>query len=218
MLATFLIEIALAAYVLWRYHMTPLTRLATLLLIMLAVFQLAEYMVCGGLGLSGMDWSRVGFMAITALPPLGLHFGHALAGKQNKWLIGAAYITAAGFAGYFALATIAFTGNQCQGNYVIFELTPQATWLYSIFYYGWVILGLGCSLYFAKQANHVKQRRALRAFAFGYVSFLVPTSIINLISPETLAGIPSIMCGFAIIFALVLSLRVVPLQAEQNTT
>lgn len=216
MLATFFIEIALAIYAIWRYKMTALTRLISLLLGLLAVFQLAEYLVCGGLGLSGLDWSRVGFMAITLLPPIGLHIVHEMAGKQNKPLIIASYATSAAFVAYFAFATSALTGNQCTGNYVIFELPLTATWIYSVYYYGWVITGLVTAWQFAKSARKTKQQSALKAFAVGYASLLIPTATVNLIAPETLNGIPSIMCGFAVILALIVGFKVLPNLAEQK--
>jgi hypothetical protein len=43
-----------------------------------------------------------------------------------------------------------------------------------------------------------------------YLSLLVPTTTVNLINPETVRGIPSIMCGFAVIFALILGLYILP--------
>ncbi len=49
MLATFIIEIILAAYVFARYRLTFLGRLAGTTLIMLGLVQAAEYQVCGGL-------------------------------------------------------------------------------------------------------------------------------------------------------------------------
>lgn len=214
MLATFLIEVSLALYVVIHFKTTQLTRLIALLLVFLGMFQLAEYMVCGGLGLSGVDWSRLGFIAITALPPLGLHIVHEIAGKQNKPMLAAAYVSAAGFAGYFAFATTAFVGNQCQGNYVIFELPQPAALVYGMFYYGWVLTGLFLAFAFARRARHANQRSALRAFGFGYAAFLVPTAIVNLLSPETAAGIPSIMCGFAVILALTIGVWVLPRVAK----
>lgn len=69
MVATFLIEIALALYMIVRYHMNSATRLIIGALGMLAIFQISEYFVCGGVGASSGTWSRVGYMAITALPP-----------------------------------------------------------------------------------------------------------------------------------------------------
>src|SRR5437660_1161960 len=83
MAATILIEISLAVYTVWRYKLNNLVRLAVAMLVSLAVFQLAEYFVCTGLGSMAAPWSRVGFVAITALPPLGLDIMHRLAGKPG---------------------------------------------------------------------------------------------------------------------------------------
>jgi hypothetical protein len=54
------------------------------------------------------------------------------------------------------------------------------------------------------------KKQALNALAIGYLAFIVPTTAANIIDPSTTAGIPSIMCGFAVILAIVLTLIVVP--------
>ena len=84
MLATFAVEIVMAIYTVWRYKMTTTTRLITAALAMLALFQLSEYYDCTGLGINAADWSRVGYAAITTLPPLGLHLLHKLGDKPNR--------------------------------------------------------------------------------------------------------------------------------------
>ena len=50
MLATFIIEFGFAFYSIWRYKMTTISRLVVAMLFALGSFQLAEYMICGGLG------------------------------------------------------------------------------------------------------------------------------------------------------------------------
>jgi len=72
MLATFIIEIILAIYTLVRYKMTTLVRLATAIISLLALFQLAEFNVCGRSSASALVWSRIGYVAITLVPPLAL--------------------------------------------------------------------------------------------------------------------------------------------------
>lgn len=216
MLATFAIELALALYALWRYKLNTLLRLVVAMLVLLAVFQFAEYMVCGGLGLSGVDWSRVGFVAITLLPPLGIHIVHTLAAKPGASLILGAYGLSAVFVAYFVFATNAFAGNHCQGNYVIFELPPVATVFYSLYYYGAVVTGLVLAVLFARRTQKPAQKKSLYAFVIGYASFLIPTTTVNLITPETLNGIPSIMCGFAVILALTVSFGVLPRVAKRR--
>ncbi|TSC81996.1 MAG: hypothetical protein G01um101419_692, partial [Parcubacteria group bacterium Gr01-1014_19] len=47
-------------------------------------------------------------------------------------------------------------------------------------------------------------------FIVGYLSFILPMGVIFVISPATREALASIMCGFAIIFALILALKIVP--------
>ncbi len=61
-----------------------------------------------------------------------------------------------------------------------------------------------------------KKLEAVRALILGYLVFLVPTAISNTVEPSSRAGIPSIMCGFAVIFALILVIYVLPRMAEED--
>jgi hypothetical protein len=213
MLATFAIELCLALYTLWRYRLNRVSRLVVLLFGFLAIFQLAEYMVCGGLGMTANTWARVGYVAITILPPLGVNLAYALAGKINRAVVGTTYVFAAGFIAYFLLASDVFTGSQCLGNYVIFQLGTTASHLYGVYYYGLLFLAIGLSFQYARNAAG-RNKRALQAFIAGYILFMLPTAIVNTIDPATISGIPSIMCGFAILLALVVSFWVLPLVGE----
>jgi hypothetical protein len=183
--------------------------------IFLAVFQLAEYMVCGGMGVSSMNWARIGYVSITMLPPLGVHLAYALAGKRNRVVVAGTYVAAAAFIGYFLFATDVFTGSQCLGNYVIFQLGSTASQLYTYYYYGLILFSIGLSFQFAGSVDK-KKKRALQAFMAGYVLFMLPTTIVNTLNPATIAGIPSIMCGFAVLLAFVVSFWVMPLVGEER--
>lgn len=214
MLATIAAELALAAYVVWRYHLNTLARLVVAALIGLATFQVAEYFVCTGTNAGA--WSRLGFVAITTLPPLGLHILHQLAGKPAGRLMAAAYVSMVGFMAFFMLWPSAFTGQECTGNYVIFQIGYLAGGAYATFYYGWLLIALGLGVRWRKQllakGKQVADRhaQAIQGLILGYLVFLVPTGIANTISPETRRGIPSIMCGFAVLFAFMLTLYVLP--------
>lgn len=211
MLATFIIEIVLAAYAIWRYKLDIVSRLATAMLVSLAVFQLSEYFVCGGVGMTAEHWSRLGYACITMLPPLGLHLMHVLAGKRQRGMVYAAYATAVGFIAFFLLYADAFTGYQCTGNYVIFQLAVGSGSTYGLYYYGWLSAALILGYRWSKPVQVLRQQRqAIRALAVGYLVFLIPTAIANTVKPETRLGIPSIMCGFAVIFALILALYILP--------
>lgn len=210
MVATFLIELSLAAWVIWRYKLNAVTRLAVAILVSLAVFQLAEYNVCqGSFGINSLDWSRLGYIAITALPPLGFHLATKLAGQRRRATVTLAYASGAVFAAFFAFSGHGIISGACLGNYVIFETAPGSTLFYSMYYYGWLLFS---TTYAFKQAGVAMSHRAaaLRALGLGYLTFIIPTTAVNLVAPETLAGIPSIMCGFAVILAIVLAGEVLP--------
>lgn len=208
MLATFIIEFGLAFYTLWRYKMTTISRLAVTMLISLGIFQLSEYMVCGGLGWSHIQWARVGYVAITLLPALGIHMLAKLAGKKMPMLVGAAYASCAAFTAFFVIGAGAIGGHECYANYAVFYTNHASAQWYTAYYYGWLMIGT----YLAWQwgMEQPKRRKTLHAMVLGYLVFLVPTTAFNIIDPSTLKGIPSIMCGFAILLAFVLVIKVLP--------
>jgi hypothetical protein len=212
MIATFAIELFLAVYVTMRYRMTSVTRLASLILFFLAVFQLAEYNVCeGSFGIDSLGWSRLGYVAITALPPLGIHLATKLLGRKEPVMVGMAYATGVLFALFFTFSGYGLTSSVCIGNYVIFSTAPLAVPLYALYYYGWLFVGTIYS-WLGSQRPGVSSniKAASRALSIGYLVFIIPTTFVNIVNPQTLAGIPSIMCGFAVLLALMLAGEVLP--------
>ncbi|HSX46166.1 MAG TPA: hypothetical protein VLG27_04160 [Candidatus Saccharimonadia bacterium] len=220
MIATMVTEASLAVYTIWRYAMTPITRLITLLLVCLATFQLAEYSVCTGLGgLTPENWSRLGFVAIAALPALGLHTLHVLAGKPGRRLLMVNYAMMGAFVLAFLAFPNVFDNYQCTGNYVIFHLRPRFGGIYYLYYFGWLFTAIGLAwkwLRELKEQDHKEQtkRETLKAMIAGYLVFLVPVTVANAVNPSSRAGIPSIMCGFAVLLALVLGFYILPRVGE----
>lgn len=219
MIATMIIEVGLALYTLWRYKMSMITRLAVFLLVGLATFQLAEYYVCTGS--MAVQWSRVGFVAITALPPLGLHMMHVLADKPKRRLVYTAYGTMAAYMAFFLLSPDTFTGHECTGNYVIFQFTPNVTGIYTIYYFGWLLAGIGLGFHWADQLKAkgketVKRLKAVQGLILGYLVFLIPSAISMVVKPDARRGIPSVLCGFAVLLALVTAFYILPKAAEEK--
>ncbi len=212
MLATFIIEIGLAIYTFWRYKMTTISRLAITMLASLGMFQLAEYMVCGGLGLSNIQWARMGYVAITLLPALGIHMLVKLAGKKLPWLVSAAYVSCAIFVEFYVMGTDAISGQACYANYAVFYTHHSSSQWFTAYYYGWLMIGT----YLAWQwgMKQPENRKTLYSMMMGYLVFLVPTTVFNIIDPSTIKGIPSIMCGFAVLLAFVIVIKVLPNSAE----
>jgi hypothetical protein len=214
MIATFVIESILLIYTVVRYRMSTLGRIVAATLLFLAIFQFAEYHVCGHSFIPA-SWSRIGFVAITMLPPLGIHLVQEITGKKSKLQLAVAYGSSFAFAALFGLNASTFEGHVCAGNYAIFQLHSPIGGAYFLWYYLALFWGIVTS-WFAAQESKPNIRKALYLQIVGYISFILPTSIVNAINPQTMVGIPSIMCGFAVSYALILTFGVVPLVLKQR--
>ena len=202
MLATLIIEFGGALYTLIRYRLTPPVRIMIAGLTSLAIFQLAEYFICEGFVINGLSWARLGFVAISLLPPLGIELALAMSGKKVIWLQALIWLSCAAFIIYYGFASSALTSEACLGNYVIFTGShPYGGYLYGAYYFSQLLIGVVLSRYFAKKATEPNQARAQRGLMLGYLVFIVPTTIVALLKPETQAAIPSVMCGFAVFLA-----------------
>ena len=217
MILTFLFELGAALLILWKYKTKRETQLIVALLLCLAIFQLAEYMICiAAFGLSSLDWARFGWIAISFLPPLGVHLGMVIAQKQEKLLLALGYGIAIAFSGYFLTVGHGLSGSVCHGNYVIFEVASPALPIYMAYYYAWLAAGVAAAFLYARDIKKKPRRTALRWLGVGYLAFIIPTIAVNALNPETLQAIPSIMCGFAVLLAVVLLFAVTPRVAEMK--
>jgi hypothetical protein len=215
MLATFIFEFGAAFYTIWRYKMTTVSRLAFIILLALGTFQLTEYMICGGLGWTHVEWARLGYGAITLLPALGIHMVVTLAKKKLPILVGFAYLTCLAFLMFFLFADGAVTAEACYSNYAVFNSQKFGAWPFAYYYYGWLLVGTMLALEWSKQLP--KRKKALTGMAVGYLAFILPTTLFNIVDPSTVSGIPSIMCGFAVLFALTLVFRVLPNSTKRRS-
>jgi hypothetical protein len=216
MIATMIIEVTLAIFVLLRYATSSTKRIIITLLVCLAGFQLAEFQVCGAT-IPDLVWSRIGYVLITALPPLGVHLVTKLRRQKMPWAVWTAYGLGLAFALAFAFAPTALNRGVCTGNYVIFLLAQPLAGLYGIYYFGLELFGLGLTLVPVRNVVPA-QKSALRWLAIGYAVIILPTFIIDVLLPYTHTGIPSIMCGFAVLFALISGFRIAPLVLDAKSS
>jgi hypothetical protein len=94
-------------------------------------------------------------------------------------------------------------------------LAQPLTQFYEVYYFSLVLIGLWLGLRPATSGTSLTRRRGLLWMVTAYLAFSVPTLIINLMIPATKAAVPSIMCGFAVVFALIIGLKVAPLILKQ---
>ncbi len=209
MAITAVAELLLAIYVLAKVPKNTSTMLGLSILLLLAVFQVAEYSICEGSILGSDTWSRIGFAAITLLPPLGVHLYRSLLGKKAGAIEILAYLTGALWMVVF-LSGNAVDGYQCTTNYLIFTMKPDLGGTYFAYYYAWLLYVLFGSVQQWRKGTTVNHE-SLKWLGIGYAAFIIPATFIWLLDGPAAKGLPSIMCGFAVILALILGLRVLPL-------
>lgn len=210
MLATLLLELSLGVYVLLRFKLNQKGRIILALIICLAVFQAAEYFVCTQSGFA-VAASRLGYVAVTLLPPLGLYLMSLLTtplAKLTKVLLMAITTT---LITYFAVAPNAFQGYVCTGNYVIFQIGSWQAWVYALFYYSLLAAAIWRGS-MQKQAKPSEDNAlAIQWLLVGYLVFIVPVAVLVVFQPDSRDAIPSIMCGFAVTLAIILAAKLAPL-------
>ena len=209
---------ALVIYTLFIRKLNKSTRIGVLLIICLAIFQLAEYGVCESYCTASL-MSKLGFIAITMLPPLGLHLVVTIGKRNYKPLILASYLAGLTWILLFVFGNI-MSGSVCEGNYVIFNIAEPYEGIYYLYYNLLLLLAMGLAISFAqKKRNPSKNvRLALHWLVVGYLAFILPSIAFTLINDYigTDSPLPSIMCGFAVTLALILALKTIPLTTERK--
>jgi hypothetical protein len=204
-LATFAIEFGLAFYTFAKHRKTLFGKLATITLILLGIFQLAEYSICKtGYAAS---WTIIGYLAITFLPALGLHMTSLMTKKSTWTPIG--YLVA-GITDLIIIFTPnIFSSSSCPGNFVIFNpLLPVFKIFYSIYYYVFILIALLMLIKAVSEGD--KNKKSAEWMLAGYLSFLLPTFVIYIYEKAARVAVPSIMCGFALLFSIILVLKIIP--------
>lgn len=215
-LATFLIEIALAVYAWWRYRATPLGRRAVVFLSLLAVFQLSEYIICVGGTAGPFDlpvlWAKVGYVAIAFLPILAIDFIAILAKQRLQTVVG--YAAALAFSAFIVFYPGLFGPLACTGKFVFFKTNLIGFELaYGLYYFAALFTGIG--LIGQALRRQTPNRAALIWVLVGYVSFMLPTFAVYIIAPAMRDGFPSVLCGFAVLTAIIIVAKVLPLASRK---
>ena len=212
MLATFLIESGLAAYVLHRYRKGQFAKVAAGILLLLAVFQLSEYQICTNA--NAIVWSRLGLVAITLLPILGLYLISLISHKQHFLRLG--YAAAAVSVFLIILAPQDAISPFCAGNYVTFGGPEVVYRFYAAYYFGFLLIGIWESIEALNLSRSKRMHRILRWMVIGYLSFMLPMGIVYAFYEPARMAVASIMCGFALGLAFILALRIVPEYSKRS--
>lgn len=202
---TFGIEALLALYALVQYRHTRFGRLSALMLALLALFQLAETMICRG----GSDvWRQVAWISITFLPVIGVHLTSLVTGRNRFW-VALGYGLGTLFVAVFVLNSSVVSAVSCPGNYVSF-LPPSVVFHTAYFAYYAVFTSLGIGMLFRSWLRGGVHHRLTGWMLIGYGSYIIPTAVIYAFLPAPPEFFPSVFCGFAVFLAVIFVTKVLP--------
>lgn len=206
------VEILLAVFSCAKYSKTVFGRIVTLILVILAVFQFSEYTICSGDAVA--LWNKIGYAVIALLPALGMHLTELI--TRKTFLTPLCYIVAAILAISILIIPGTFVATYCTGSFVLFELNSFLRYSFGTYYF---LCILAAMIKLALSLLRKKKYAKLIAWLFtGYLSFLIPTLTVTLLFASSQTGIPSVMCGFAILLALIMTFKVLPLYHENINT
>jgi hypothetical protein len=172
------------------------------ILFLLAGYQFAEVAVCARP--SAMILSRLAYLVITWLPPLGLWLAAVLAARGGKVLrpVSLGYFAAAGGLSVWILADPGLVSRSvCE--LVLARYFPAAPFdvVYAAFYQtGLLAVVFGSGLAIASSDDAVA-RKHLANLQMGVLGFMFPAMAVRLIVAGRGDMLPSVMCHFAVILA-----------------
>ena len=208
-LATFFIEFLLAFYVLFKYKLTKFGNLTVATLLCLGTFQLTEFLICttsyGDLA------TKVGYIAITLLPALGIHSITVIARKNNLMVISAYIYAALLVVGIIFIPDINLQ-TSCMPLYVDVKVSDWFSILH-YFYYAFYVFG---AIYITLNSlrKHIGDAKEEKWLILAYAAFLVPSEGLFFLRIISSTAVPSVMCAFAVFTAIILVLFVMPRQHQ----
>ncbi len=200
------LETLLLVYLLFRRKTTQLFRLILWTLFCLAIFQYVEYYACV-VGPNSL-YVRIGMVAISFLPALGFNMVDEIARGIRGVRLG--YGIAVALAIGFLLFPGVYIGSVCTGNYLIINVNDGIGHVFGAYYFLFLFWALTEGFRYLNRSTDLIRRKPMTWLMVGYVSFMFPMAVVYSIDPMLVKAIPSVMCGFAVILAIILALCVAP--------
>lgn len=187
--------------------MNKLNTVALIMISVLASYQFLEFLICQ-FGLQSSFYPFLAFVIISFLPPLNLLLVLILAYNikinLKAFLI---FIPAIAFSIYYIFVIPKFVVAKCTVLYASYHY-PLGD-LFGAFYYLPILISIVILLMFIPKADDQKKKSMAKILLFGAMFISLPTIIGFILmfngNYSIIASVESIMCKFAIVYALILS-------------
>ncbi len=199
-LSTFVIEWIIFWIILLLNPKSRFHQVSAIIVLFLALYQGGEFMLCT----TGDDqvWARVAYVSATFLPALGLHLTYVLLRKKTPYFL--IYSLPVLFSLIIIFTPDIINGAQCHTLFVEFSYGNKIiTTLHSLYY---VLFLMFISIVLLQKYTQTKtiQRKVYLAFLGSMILLVAPTLAIVLLFPSVTNQFGSILCHFAVLFAIAL--------------
>lgn len=182
----------------------PLRRLVALLQFVLAGYQLAEIFICAHP--ERLLLARLAFVDVVWLPPLALSLLALLAGAGSgvRTAVRAAWAFAAGLAVWMAVDPSFVVGTVCQTVLATYEHGTPFHHAFGGFYelcLGAIVFGGATAM---SRVEDPLDRAHIADLQMGVLGFMVPAMLTQIIWKGLDPSLPSIMCHYALLLAVML--------------
>ena len=181
-------------------------KLAIMLILILMTYQLLEFLMCQ-VGLSSSLIAYFAFAVISLLPPLNFILVTELYNFKSKSIV-LIFLPATAFILYYLFVLDQFTVTSCAVLYATYNY-PLGD-LYGLFYYAPVVAVIVFLLRGIKKGMDKKTLFISKVLFAGNIIISIPTAIAFILIAAgdyyLIAKIESIMCKFAFVYALCLSI------------
>lgn len=199
-LSTFVIEFLLAAFFLLKDPRDNLNRVIALIALLLGFYQLNEFLIC----VSGLSlFTMFAMMIIAILPGLGITYTLIIFRKKIKfrWHV-LIYLPAIFFVLVFAISDYFKQSAIC---FTVFVQYPGAGLLgmfFALYYLVYLVAGLIMFYFISSNVKSIYEKRLGYLGMLGLFIFIVPTFVFLFFLPALEIQFASILCEFALLFAI----------------
>ncbi len=205
-LATFIIEISFALYLLFKYRTTRFSRIGIALLVCLGLFQFSEYLICMEPQYTDL-WIKIGYIAITLLPALGIHLISIIT-RRHTTLMSSSYI----YAGVLVVAIVLIPQvalvATCQPDFVDITMSTWFGQFHGAYYIAYLLAAV-YTLWYSLH-KHIGDSSEEKWLLISYAAFIVPTVVLFYLKVISHLVLPSVMCGFAALATIIFIMIVTP--------
>jgi len=199
-LSTFVIEFLLAAFFFFKNPKDKLNRMIALISLMLGVYQLNEFLIC----VTSLNlFTRLAMSTTAIMPALGITYALIVYRKKvNFYWHALIYAPPVFFILMFVISNYYKQSAICTSVFIQYSGGRLLGQFFSLYYLLYLIAAVVIFYFASVSAKLMYERRMAHLGMLGMFIFTIPTFVFLLFLPALEIQFASVLCEFALLFAI----------------